>query len=355
MALRPAPRYAKAVGRGRSVWALSGAWVATSVWVAISADAAGWSALILHAEPLLWLAAALGAYGAVQVRRYSLAVLLVFGTTGAAVLWRLPLPAPRPVAPAPAPPAWLGSVRRCAASLAAPEGGVSLLQWTVDPGMDAAAIVRTVVALSPDVTVLHRLTDASVLDRIQGALGGDILLEAAEAPWNSVGLHTRGEFPLCGPAGVWREGAAPGPGYLLAFVSPAEDRTFPLLVTRLPEPYLSPEWATSVDVTLQQLGVVFDALAAPAALLVADASATATYHVLNARLGESGMRVIPTPPNWPIHVEGLAFLPLHPYDRAWSGPAWSPRAWRVDVDAGTHAPLYFTLEPARRTGRYQAP
>lgn len=349
------PRYGPVVGRGRSAWALFGGLIAASAAVAATADGAQWSALVLQVEPLLWLTALVGGYLLVQARRRALAAALVFGVAGAAVLWRLPLPAFGVPAPMPPTPDWLAPVQRCAATIGVPDAEVSVLQWTVDPEMDPDVIVRTVVALSPDLTVLNRLTDSSVLDRIQAALGGDIVFQAPEARWNSIGLHTRGEFPLCGQAGVWVEGIAPGPGYLVAFVSPAVDKTFPLVVARLPEPWEGDRWASSVEATTQQMGVVLDALAAPAALLLADASSTRTYHVLDARLAANGMHPIATPPNWPIRVEGLPFLPLHPYDRAWSGVAWHARAWRVDVETGTHAPLYFKLEPARRVGAYRAP
>jgi hypothetical protein len=87
-------------------------------------------------------------------------------------------------------------------------------------------------------------------------------------------------------------------------------------------------------------------------ILAADAPAPWTYRHLDARLRAAGLRALRVPPNWPVRIGRLPFLPIHPYDRVWAGARWEISASRiVPTRLETRGPVITRLRPRVRQAR----
>lgn len=314
------------------------------------ADGARWGALLLHAEPLAWLGAVAGAYLAWVRRQRALALGLLVGVGSGSLALRAPLP-PRPeLGPV---PGWMSRVRRCAGALEAPGDDATVLVWTVPPGQSPHELVADVVRLSPDVAVLLRLRDPAVVDAVVSLLGGESAWVEGEG--GGVGVYTKGELPLCGEDHLWSGPEAAATRYAFTFVKLPSGDTFPLLAGWLPAPTDAVDWDLAYREVTAGLGSLAADLGAVAPLVVADASATSTYRHLDGALAGAGLRAVGVPPNWPARLGPVPGLPLQPFDRAWVGPGWRARAYRLDARVGLHAPVWLQLSPGRRTAAYQRP
>lgn len=314
--------------------------------VSVSADHARWSALLLHAEPFLLLAAAIGAYVLVGRRQRGAAAGLVLGVAVGFVLVRLPA---HPHGSPAQGPAWARDLQGCAAAIDAPTAPVDLLQWTVSAETTPATVQRAVEIIRPDVLVLFDLADDLVLADLQARLGGEYQYHpGGEGAGAGFGVYTRGEFSLCDGQDAWSDGLEGPGGYRYVFVG-LDAVTFPLAVARFPSPLAEGDWAEAMADSAGRLEALMDTVRSPLTVVVADAPVTPTYRHLFAELRDLGLFPVASPPNFPIRLGSLPLLPLHAYDRAWTGGAWTPLvSKRVAVGAGARAPVWTRLEPVAR-------
>ncbi len=301
------------------------------------------------AEPLVWIAAAWCVYATVvglRARRTRAAIgLLALGiglTVGTA--WRhRPHPPVRPGAP----PAWADHVQRCARALTPPVDPVRLLQWSLSGEEDGAAVVGRIVAAAPDVAVLHGPVDAAVGRALTEELGGEFVVRPASDRDDGRLVLTRGAFHRCGDASHWSD-AVDGPyGTTLLFVGTSSETSWPLIVGRLPAPWhRSPRWSKETRLARDRVAALAEVLDAPSTIVTLDSPVGASAPTLDAAM--LGARLLPTAaaPNWPARIGRLPGLPLHPWDRAWVGPAWKfVRSLRVPVRAGVRDPVVTELHP----------
>lgn len=306
-------------------------------------DRARWSALVLHAEPLLVVGVLFGAYLAwAEAGRGLGRAVLVGGALGLAAM-RLPFGGTTAMPP---PPAWSGPVSRCAAALRPPTDDFRLLQWTLSGDEDPETVRALVARLAPGVTVLHGAPDEGLAAALAAEFGGEHAW--LPRPEGGVALVTTGVFHLCGDANLWGDGQDDPDAATLAFVGVTPETAFPLAIARFPGPREA-RWAERMEAATASVHAVLGALQAPSTIVVADASAPWTYRHLDGGMAGAGLRAVRVPPDWPAHVGGLRFLPLHPYDRVWVGPAWTAASSRrVVVDQGARAPILTDFVPAMR-------
>ncbi len=313
--------------------------------VAFSADHARWSALALHAEPLLLTALAIGAYVAWARRHRAAAVGLILGGVVGFGLVRIPARATEPRRDA---PAWARAIEGCAMALDAPSAPVDVLQWTLTDGVSSEAVQRAVEVISPDVLVLFDLNDPSVLVDLVQTLGGEYQHHPATATSAGFGVYSRGEFSLCDGTDQWDDGTDGPGGYRFVFVG-LDRATFPLVVARFPGPLAPGDWAGAMAESTDRVDALLATIRSPLTVVVADAPVTGTYRHLFAGLTGLGMHAVPTPPNFPARLGTIPLLPLHAYDRAWTGPGWSTlTSRRVGMSSGVRTPVWTRLEPAER-------
>ncbi len=321
--------------------------VVAGAWVAWSADDARWSALVLHAEPFLLVAAAFAVYGALVTRRPARAVGLLVGTVVTAALLRVPGRGPDgdPLQ------GWNPNERQdltrvvgCARDLAPPADDVRLLMWTVNDEVPAADVRAVVEAVEPDVTVLHGVRDAGLADAVREDLGGDSIHIAPEGGGRGAVVHTRGVFHLCGELARWGEAEDSPTPVTVLFAGTTPDTAFPLIVGRLPGPWEGPVWEPRSG--RARIARVAALLGAESTVVALDASAAWTYRHLDGHLSGAELAPLSVPPSWPTRVGPVRVLPLQPYDRAWAGRAWrAKRNWRLQAP-GPRAPVLLELSPA---------
>lgn len=311
--------------------------------VAVGSDHARWSALLLHAEPVLLTALAVGAYAAWTARfRVMAGGLLVGGVIGFGLV-RLPAQAAGPMRAA---PAWAARVQSCAAAIDPPTAPVGLLQWTLGSDVDEDAILRAVEVIEPDVVVLFNLPDSAVLVAVEDRLGGEYAFLPPTATSAGLGIYTRGEFSLCDGVDEWVDGLDGPGGIHVGFVGLGRTATFPLVVTRFPAPWSAGDWSAEMADSGERLSALLDTLRSPLTVVMADAPVTGTYRHLFGELAALGVRPVATPPNFPARFAGLPLLPLHAYDRMWIGGGWVPlTSRRVRMDSGIRTPVWTQLDP----------
>jgi hypothetical protein len=309
------------------------------------ADHAAWSALVLHAEPLLlvlgaWLVFLAGTFG-----RRGLAVAILAGGVVAMVGVRLPYALPEVAA---SPPEWTSTVQRCVGGLHAPRSGVRLLQWTLDGVTDPAPVIAVAELTKPDVVVLQHLADPALAEAVLQVVGGESRMHAPEGGGEGVAVIARGGFHPCGEALEWSEAMDSPYGYTVHFVGVPPDTVVPLLVTRLPGILDGGGWSERMATATARVSGAIAGLQSPSMVVVADAAAPRTYRYLDAQMAALGLGTVPVPPSWPARWGGLPLLTLHPYDRVWAGVAWRVEAARrVDATVGTRAPILTVLAPAQ--------
>lgn len=315
--------------------------VAVALGLAGAGALAGWageahraSALVLHGEPLVLVLLLWAVATARWAGRPGLSVGFSLGAIGFAAGLRLPLPVEAHEGTA---PPWTSPVARCAAALRMPEAPVRLLQWTLDPTVDNAAVRAVVAATEADVVVLHGVTEYAQVAGLDDLRGGEqrVVGHATGATY----VLATGGFHPCGDNAEWTTDVGPGDGYTVAFVGVPPATIFPLVVTALPGP-LAEDYAGRMAATTGALYDVLGGLQGASTVLVADARATRTYRTLDVRLAGLGLGTVPVPPTWPARLGPVPFLTLHPYARVWAGPAWREASARqVATYVGRFAPV----------------
>lgn len=320
--------------------------------VAWSADRAWWSAALLHAEPLVLAALAVGAYVGFARRRPAVAAGLGLGGLAFFAALRLPAAeAPRGEGPGD----WAARVSRCAGALDPPQRPIAVLQWTLPPDGAEEATLHAALALQPEVVVLFRLADPGVLHRLRELRGGEWHYHPPSGQGEGVGVWVSGAFPYCGEEEEWTAGLDRPGGYAMSFVD-VEGTIFPLVVATFPGIDTVIGWGSEMGAATGRVGAMLDALGTPHVVLAADAPVTRTYRFLEARLRGRGLASVGEPPNWPVRLGRLPFLPLHAYDRLWTGAGWRVADTRtLSASTGTRHPLVTTLAPARAVGALQKP
>lgn len=307
-----------------------------------SADGAWWSAAILHLEPLLLALVGVAAYFVGVGGQRSAAIGLALGAMCFFVAVRLPPRAPPPASPA---GDWAARVSRCAGALERPTAPIALLQWTLPERGAEEAALHAALALQPEVLVLFRLRDPGVLHRLQGARGGEWHHHPPAGGGEGVGVWVSGAFPYCGEEDEWTDGLDSPGGFSMSFVN-VDGAMFPLIVATFPGLGEGGAWSGEMGAVTDRVGAVLDALNTPDVVLAADAPVTRTYHRLEARLGARGLVSVGEPPNWPARLGRLPFLPIHAYDRLWTGEAWRVTDTRtLPATTGARNALVTTLAP----------
>jgi len=322
-------------------WLLPVGLAAAGALVGWAADGHTLSALVLHAEPLLLVAAAWAVLGAFWARERELAYALGIGVIAAAVGVRLPfgLASSRGL-----PPAWTTAVHRCAAALSAPADEVRLLQWTLD-GSEPASQVRAVVAgAAAGVVVLYGVADEELVRGVLEEVGGESRFFPPDGGSPGLAIVAAGGFHPCGEELEWTEGMDSPYGYTLAFVGVPESTVFPLLVTRFPGPLDTSDWAGRMNASTQRVYELVAGLQGASTVVIADASAPRTYRALDRQMASAGVSTVAVPTSWPARLGSVPMLTLHPYDRAWVGPSWASAASaRVSAPVGSRAPVVTVL------------
>jgi hypothetical protein len=324
-------------------WFLALMLASGGVLVGWGADRYAWSAVLLHAEPVVLVFAAWAVAWAALAGRRALAFGLAAGAAFGFLGVRIPY---EDAAPPTAPPDWLAPVQRCVNALNAPAAGLRVLQWTLDGVTAREDVVAAAETARADVVVLHHLADASIAEAVADALGGEQRFHPPEGGGDGMAIIASGGFHPCGEATEWSEAMDTPYGYSLAFVGVPPDTVFPLLVTRLPGPLESGAWAERMSTATGRVASVLEGLQAASMVVAADAPAPRTYRHLDGRMAALGLSTVPVPPNWPARWGSFPLLTLHPYDRAWVGWAWRvDAARRVDASVGLRAPVLTVLSP----------
>lgn len=326
--------------------ALPGGVVVAAALTARSAEAAGWSAAVLIAEPFLAVAGAALAYLAFSTGRRAIGWGLLVAWIASAIVVRLPRPAVPTVEDA---SPFGRTIAGCAPSLRLATGGFSLLQWTVN-GVPTEQVVAAVVAQQADVSVLFGSDDPGLGEGIVAALGGEV--HAHPDGETRVMVHTRGVFHACGDEEEWTEGLDGPVGYALAFVGAGEGITLPILAARLPHLGDDAGYAASRAVSEARLAATLTAMQSSLAVVAADAEAPWNFRRLDAWMRALALAPVRVPPSWPARVGSVPVLPLHPFDRAWAGPAWKVQSSRrIGAPAGARDAVLTQFEPAVRVAR----
>lgn len=326
---------------------IAAALAVTGAVLGFAADRWWWTAVLLHAEPLLLIAVLFAVYLALASDRRARA----FAIAGGGLFGFGFLRAPAAYGPAvPPSPEWARTVAWCAASLPPPVDDFRLLQWTLDPSVGRDDVRELVSLLAPGVTVLQGVADERLPRELAGEFGGEYLwVPRADG---GLALVTTGVFHLCRDASSWGEAQEDPYGATLVFAGVTPETAFPLLVGRLPGPEHPVGWAGRSAAARDRLAAILGAVQAPTTIVAADASAPWTYRRLDGGMGALGLRAVPVPPNWPAHLGAGPGLPIHPYDRLWTGSAWTTTSSRrVQVDVGVRAPVLTELTPATRQAR----
>ena len=313
------------------------AMVLVGAGVAVSADANRWSALLLHGEPLLMIAAAYATVLARGWRRFAIALgaLLAFSAQ------RVPS---RGFSSASELPDWAARVRECAEEAGAPMGPVRVMQWTLDPGVDLEVVLARVVEQSPEIAVLQRLSEEAVAAALVAELGGEYLYRDGTA------IYTRGAFNRCGDEDRWADGIRSRYAETLVFAGAASGTIFPLLVTSFPGPLDAGDWAGEMSAATSRVAGLAQGAMARTTIVVADASAPRSYRHLDGAFARAGLFAAPAPPNWPTRLGSLPLLSLHPYDRLWAGEGWEVAlSLRLPAWTGSRAPVLTVLRSAGQT------
>jgi hypothetical protein len=283
-----------------------------------------WTAAVLVGEPCWTIATLFTMHLLLTRRRRAAAWAVGLGSTVALFAMRAtPLPEPPQIRP----PSWSQRVSRCAAALPPPTDNVRVLQWTSPPDLDAVA--GAMVTVEPDVTVIFGVDDPAASDELLARFGGEVqrLGDAL--------VHVRGVFHLCGDDAAWVQGEARAWPTAVAFVGVPGGTVFPLVVGRLPAWGAVADWGTRWGEAAERLTAVAGAAVVDGAVVVADAGAPWTFRHLDGALVAAGLRRVVVPPSWPARVGGLPALPLHPYDRVWTGAGWRVAESRAVPMEGT--------------------
>jgi len=317
-----------------------------SCLVAWRADAAWWSAVLLHAEPLFLVLVGVAVYAALVRRQWGAAMGLVVGTVVAFLVLRLPAGPARLETPA---PRWVAQVAGCTSAIPEPTTTLDVLQWRLPSGADPERWLDTLETLGPDVAVLHNLDEPEALAELVARRGGEVHAYPAGGGGPGFGVYTSGEFSLCDREDDWVWGLDTAGGYAFAFVGLGDGTTVPLVVARFPGPFDQPAYARELDLAGAGLQAMLERVQVPTLLVLADGPITDTYRHLLGRFAAVGLRRLALPPNWPVRVGPVPSLPVHAHARAWAGSAWTVQASRrVAVGGGGSAPVWTRLEPALR-------
>lgn len=315
-----------------------------------------WATWALLAEPLAWVISAWCGYVGIAMlrdtphpsrvwrRRVAPGLLGVASGLALGVGW-----AHRPVQPsAPgAPPTWADHVQRCARALAPPLDPVRLLQWTLSGDEDVALLVGRVVAAAPDVAILNGPVGPALGRALTEELGGEFVHRPASGRDDGRLVLTRGTFHRCGDASHWSDTVDDPYGATLLFVGTSSETAWPLVVGRLPAPWVPEhDWARVARSARDRAAALAEVLDAPSLVVAMDSPRGSASRALDAAM--LGARLLPTPaaPNWPVRLGVLPMIPLHPWDRAWVGPAWRfVRSQRTPARLGDRDPLLTELHP----------
>ena len=301
------------------------------------------SALFLLAEPLFHVGVVLAAYASWYQGRRLRALSIFVGAILAFVAVRLPYrlaPLPMDIAA----PSWAGRLERCVPAAPWPADGVRILQWTLTGGESQEEILEVSTVLRPDLLLLSGGHDLDLAILLQNELGGEYQIDQPEGGFPGRTILSRGPFHVCGEEEAWRMGSAH-----LAFAGITPDTVLPVAALWPPGPERDPDWGKGRRRWEAELSLL-RGLASPALVVLADAPVLPTWRELEASFASLRLFSVPVPPNWPRGLGPLPLLPLHPYDRLWTGPGWQVTAvHRVNVRAGLRAPILTALEPAAQT------
>jgi hypothetical protein len=257
-------------------------------------------------------------------------------------------------------PQWIRELRGCTILPKGVTSPVRILTWTIDSQKSIDDDIDKLLVYNPDIVVIYGTDSPQLGDKISAALDGEAKFFRGNQRVGGIMAIVRGSFQYCGGSeDTWEielpASQAGSSQVLLGFPHITDIGVVPLMLTRLDAiegPTDLVPWAERIIVGANQAGAVAQSLGTRRLILAGNLQVPAQAQAMALPLTSSGLTAVRTKPNWPHHIMGIPFLPLHALDQVWIGSDWHAQATRI-LDSGEQqrSPIMIDLVPNNRTKR----